>query len=235
MRRSSFALAALALTLAAPVVRADPGDVGLGYVHTTEVRERERRPELLLTGAVGVTNQSTTGTVAGWGYDSGTSPSLGLNARLLFPIQGCRCLWHGVDLNYAWSNGPSFGAAHEAAWTQHLVDASYAARVELPCLRRGDRRWWVTGTLGMSMRLANAGLGDVARDDATQLNERTSLAGRYDHTALGWRVGGAMEVTFARFLVGVALDLRDLYGIDTDQRRAFLLGASIRIGGDFIL
>jgi hypothetical protein len=36
-------------------------------------------------------------------------------------------------------------------------------------------------------------------------------------------------------LVGVALDLRDLYGIDTELRRTTMMGASLRFGADFLL
>ena len=41
-----------------------------------------------------------------------------------------------------------------------------------------------------------------------------------------------MEFTFAKALVGVGLDLRDLYGIDTDQARTFLVGINLRAGVD---
>ena len=72
-------------------------------------------------------------------------------------------------------------------------------------------------------------------DDGALLNERSGYAARYDHAAMGWRVGGAMDVTFGRMLVGVALDLRDLYGLDTELRRTTVMGASIRVGADFLL
>jgi hypothetical protein len=220
----------------APEVRADPPapEVTLAVERNDSYRN-ERRPSLVLAGSFGVLHHATTGTAPTDGYDTASAPSLGATARLLFPLHGCPCLWHGVELNYAWASGTRFGIDRDAAWTQHNMDASYAVRTELPCLRRGDRRWWVTAAAGLAVRVANAGLGDRATDDTERLNERTLNATRYDHTAMGWRVGGELSVTFGRMLVGVALDLRDLYGIDTELRRTTVMGAALRIGGDFIL
>lgn len=227
----SSCLAVLTLSLSA---LADPpgshGEITLAYE-----RPRGRGPELVLSGGVGVLSHATTGTAPRDGYDSASAPSLGGTARLLFPLPACRCLSHGVELNYAWASGPSFGISHGAAFTQHLADASYAVRTELPCLRSGDRRWWVSATLGLSVRVANAGTGDRALDDLDDANARGGLSARYDHTAMGWRLGGAMDVTFGRFLVGVAVEMRDLYGIDTELRRTTMMGAALRVGADFLL
>ncbi|MFO0627534.1 MAG: hypothetical protein U0325_18145 [Polyangiales bacterium] len=230
--RSPLCAALAALTLA-PIAAADP--VETDHIRLAVEPERGPRPSLALVSSFGALSHATTGTVANYGYDTATAPSLGLSARLLFPMPGCRCLAHGVELGYQGASGPSFGLAHGAAYTQHLADASYAVRVELPCLRRGDRRWWVTGALGVSVRIADAGTGDRARDDGAAMNERGVYANRYDHAAMGWRLGGAMDVTFGRMLVGVALDLRDLYGIDTELRRTTMMGASLRFGADFLL
>jgi hypothetical protein len=231
--RSALCAAALCVLTLAPRVGADP-------IRTDEItlaveRPQGPRPALTLVTSFGALAHATTGTVARYGYDSATAPALGVSARLLFPMPGCRCLAHGVELNYQGASGPDFGLGHGAAFTQHIADASYAVRVELPCLRRGDRRWWVTGSLGLSMRIADAGTGDRPLDDGALLNERSGYAARYDHAAMGWRVGGAMDVTFGRMLVGVALDLRDLYGLDTELRRTTVMGASIRVGADFLL
>lgn len=225
--------AALAVLTLAPLAAADP--VQTHDVLLAVEPERGPRPSLALVSSFGALSHATTGTVASYGYDTATAPSLGLSARLLFPMPGCRCLAHGVELGYQGASGPSFGLAHGAAYTQHLVDASYAMRVELPCLRRGDRRWWVSGALGLSVRVADAGTGDRPLDDGAAMNERGAFASRYDHAAMGWRLGGAMDVTFGRMLVGVALELRDLYGIDTELRRTTMMGASLRVGADFLL
>jgi hypothetical protein len=231
--RSAVCAAALSALVLSARVEADP--LRPDVITLAVEHERGPRPTLALVTSFGALSHATTGTVANYGYDSATAPSLGLSARLLFPMPGCRFLAHGVELNYQGAAGPSFGLAHGAAFTQHLADASYAMRVELPCLRRGDRRWWITGTLGLSVRIADAGTGDRALDDGSAMNERGAFANRYDHAAMGWRLGGAMDVTFGRVLVGVALDLRDLYGIDTELRRTTMMGASLRFGADFLL
>lgn len=229
--RASSVLLTLSLLTFPSLLRADPP--GSHDITLAVEPSRERRPSLAVLGAFGLLAHATTGTIPRDGYDSGSAPALGGTARLLVPLAGCRCLWHGAELNYAWSSGTSLGLERSSAWTQHTVDASYAMRVELPCLRSGDRRWWVTGSLGLSMRRADAGMGDG--EDPSRANERASLAARYDHTALGWRLGGEMAVTFGRLLVGVALDLRDLYGIDTELRRTTVMGAALRVGVDFSL
>jgi hypothetical protein len=168
--RSALCAAALCVLTLAPRVGADP-------IRTDEItlaveRPQGPRPALTLVTSFGALAHATTGTVARYGYDSATAPALGVSARLLFPMPGCRCLAHGVELNYQGASGPDFGLGHGAAFTQHIADASYAVRVELPCLRRGDRRWWVTGSLGLSMRIADAGTGDRPLDDGAPA-ERT--------------------------------------------------------------
>lgn len=196
------------------------------------LRTPQERPHLTLAATFGALDQATTGTLPAYGYDRSAAMSLGFNARLVFPLQGCRCMTHGVDANVLWTDGTTLGAGGESAWTRGIVDLGYAFRVELPCMRSGTRRWWVTGTVGMSGQLADAGLGDVASTDSAGLNERTAAGGRYDHVALGWHFGASMEVVFDKTLVGFGVDLRDLRGIDTDQARTFLLGANLRVGLD---
>ena len=90
----------------------------------------------------------------------------------------------------------------------------------------------MTGTVGVSGQIADAGLGDVAAAETAGLNERTLAGQRYDHVALGWHFGADLEVVFDKTLVGFGVDLRDLRGLDTDQARTFLLGANLRVGLD---
>ncbi len=196
------------------------------------LRRPQDQPHLTVALTYGALEHGTTGTPAGYGYDRGTSMSLGVNARLVFPLQGCHCMTHGVDANVLWSDGTTLGVGGESAWVRGVVDLGYAFRVELPCLRRGTRRWWVTGTVGVSGQLADAGLGDVATGETAGVNERTAASQRYDHVALGWHAGASMEVVFDKALVGFGVDLRDLRGIDTDQARTFLLGVNLRAGFD---
>ena len=197
------------------------------------LRNPRERPHLTLAATFGALDQATTGTLAAYGYDHGAAMSLGLNARLVFSLEGCRCMTHGVDANVLWTDGTTLGAGGGSAWERGIIDLGYAFRVELPCMRSGTCRWWVTGTLGLSGQLADAGLGDVSETETAGLNERTSASARYDHLSLGWHFGASMEVVFDKTLVGFGVDLRDLRGLDTDQARTFLLGANLRVGLDF--
>lgn len=208
--------------------RAEP----LVLIEPAVMRRPEEQPHFTLALTYGALEHGTTGTPAGYGYDGGTAMSLGVNSRLVFPLRGCRCMTHGVDANLLWSDGTTLGVGGESAWTRAVVDFGYAFRVELPCLRSGTRRWWVTGTVGMSGQWADAGLGDVATSETAGANERMAAAQRYDHVALGWHAGASMEVVFDKALVGFGVDLRDLRGIDTDQARTFLLGVNLRAGFD---
>jgi hypothetical protein len=210
----------------------DRGREALLLIEPAVLRPPQEQPHLTVAGTFGVLDQATTGTVPGYGYDHGAAMSLGLDARLVFPLQGCRCMTHGVDASVLWTRGAALGASGESAWERGIVDLGYAFRVELPCLRRGTRRWWVTGTVGVSGQLADAGLGDVPATETAGLNERTAASQRYDHVALGWHFGASMEVVFDKTLVGFGVDLRDLRGIDTEQARTFLLGANLRVGFD---
>jgi hypothetical protein len=199
---------------------------------TAILRTPQEQPHFTLAATFGALDQGTTGTLAAYGYDHGTAMSLGVNARLVFPLQGCRCMTHGVDAGVLWTDGTTLGAGGQSAWTRGIVDLGYAFRVELPCMRSGTRRWWVTGTLGWSGQLADAGLGDVPAGETAGLNERTVASQRYDHLAMGWHLGASMEVVFDKALVGFGVDLRDLRGLDSDQARTFLLGANLRVGVD---
>jgi hypothetical protein len=216
----------------ASVASAQPRTEPLVMVEPLVLRRPVDQPHFTLALTYGALEHATTGTPAGYGYDRGTAMSLGLNARLLFPLQGCHCMTHGVDASVLWSNGTMLGAGGESAWQRGVVDLGYAFRVELPCLRSGTRRWWVTGTVGVSGQLGDAGLGDVATGETAGVNERTAASQRYDHVALGWHAGASMEVVFDKALVGFGVDLRDLRGIDTDQARTFLLGVNLRAGFD---
>ena len=130
-----------------------PPDRGESLVLALEpliLRTPREQPHLTIAGTFGALEHGTTGTLAAYGYDRGAAMSLGLNARLVFPLEGCRCMTHGVDASVLWSNGTTLGAGGASAWERGIIDLGYAFRVELPCMRRGTRRWWVTGTVGVS-------------------------------------------------------------------------------------
>ncbi len=229
MRRTLAVLAVLAIP---SVAAADPAVPEIAHLSLAWERPRPEQRHLVLAATLGALDHATTGTLPAYGYDRGTTLAVGLGARLTFPWPACRCLHHGIDASFTWSDGRALGATGESAWRRGIVDLGYAVRVELPCMRRGDRRVWVAGTAGASAMYADAGLGDVATGDAQALNDRVRASIHDDHWAVGYHLGASMEFTFAKALVGVGLDLRDLYGIDTDQARTFLVGINLRAGVD---
>src|SRR5688572_1246548 len=101
-------------------------------------------------------------------------------------------------------------------------------------LKTGSRHVFGSGLLCMSGQWADAGLGDVGFSNTSALYERQQAAKQYDHFALGWRLGLAVDVHWSSLALGVGFDLRDLYGVNTDQSRTFMLSTNARIGFDLM-
>lgn len=217
------------------VIRVEPAVLTLELPYERRAwRDPNRISHLVVSAQLGVLNQATTGTVADYGYDTGTAPSVGLRGRYWWPITGCSCgMGHGLDASVSYANGPTLGALHSGAWERVVADLGYSYRVEFPCMRRADRRVYLSGVLGLSFQHANAGLGDVSRDNAAGLNVRESAARAYDHASLGWRLGGDLEMYRGRTVYGFGVDLRSLHALSGDQARTFMLGAHLSLGWDF--
>lgn len=182
---------------------------------------------------LGVLERATTGTIAAYGYDVATVPTVGADLRWLSPF-GCGpcAMMHGVHVGFTYAGGPTFGIDREVAFRNYLIDAAYAFRIRAPCLSSRNRQIVFTGAAGLSGMMADAGLGDTTADHADRANERASLASRYDHVALGWRVGVDAEAHFRAFVLGIGVDMRQLWGVDTELARTTMMGATLRIGFD---
>ena len=50
--------------------------------------------------------------------------------------------------------------------------------------------------------------------------------------ALGWRLGFDAEAHFRSFILGIGVDMRQLWGVDTELARTTTMGATLRIGFD---
>lgn len=194
-----------------------------------------RGPRWELTTGIGVLGRATTGTVPSYGYDVGAALAARAGTRFFFePFAHCNCLpRHGFDLGFLYAAGSTFGTLHDAAWRQHVVDAAYAMQIKLPCLSQGAREVTLTGMAGLTGQWADAGMGDVDRNDTREQNFRTSVSQSYDHFALGWRVGAALDLRIHGFIVGVEANFRDLFGIQTAHARSTLMEAGLRIGYQF--
>jgi hypothetical protein len=235
-RRGAVVLCALA-ALALPAASTAQEIQLRGPLATRFVPDPAVRAHLELVPRVGVLTRADTGTVAAYGYDAGAAPAVGLDVHLLAPLGRCySCmLHHGLALGLTYAAGPTLGAFHAAAYQQYVGDLGYAFRMELPCLRRQDRRVFLTGLLGVSAQWADAGEGDVTYGTSADANNRAGYAQRFDHFSLGWRLGGMLDMHLDNVVLGFGIDVRDLYGVATEVSRTFLLAASARVGFDLRL
>lgn len=232
---------ALFVVTAASLVAARPGRAETlrgRIVPSVEPAPRPSRgPRLELTTGFGVLGRGTTGTIANYGYDAGAAPTVRGNVRVFFaPDFDCNCEpRHGFDLGFVHAGGPSFGLLGEYAYRQYVFDAAYAFHIKLPCMSNEHRQVTLTGLAGLTGFWADAGLGDVSRDETANLNARMFAQTNYDHAALGWRFGTALDVRFGAFVLGVEVNLRDLYGIGGGHARSFLMEAGLRVGAQIPL
>ena len=204
---------------------------------TEEYREPTRSTKLELVANFGVLDRATSGTGSNYRYDQNATAVGGVDVRLLFPAFDCGCdLAHGAQLGVSGSGGTAlgFGDLDTSAFRHIIIDAGYIFRTELPCMASGNRRWFVTGTLGLTTLVADAGLGSGVANDVDR-NVREAAAEAYDHVALGWHFGAVMDVHFGALILGFGFDLREAYGIGTELSRTFALSGSLRLGGEISL
>lgn len=177
--------------------------------------------ELTLEG--GLLDRGTTGVgepLLGYGYDHGGGVLIGAGLRLYFDIDG-RYFHHGVAVRVGHQPGGGF------AWSQ--LDLTYVFRTELPCLSSDDRRLRLSGIIGVTGARADAGMGNGAADDRWNLREVASE--QLDHQALGAVLGVALDVHSGPFLLGLMLDVRELFALgDTPVARSFVATGSLRAG-----
>jgi hypothetical protein len=185
----------------------------------------------------GVASRAVTGTGSGFGYGAQGTPTMGADLRLLFHAFDCgNCgFHHGVALGFTWMPGPDFGASDRYAWRHYVGDVAYAMRIEFPCMRGSGRQVFLTGLLGATGAWADAGTGTAPEGDSDRWNERVRFASQGDHVALGWRFGANLDLHLRRFLVGVGVDIRQMFGVESDHAQTFMLGAQLRLGFDVAL
>ncbi len=181
---------------------------------------------LQLVAGLSAIDRSTTGTGAIGGLDNGFAGGASIDARLYFEFEGCDCFQHGPTLGVGAS-----AAAHdedEPSIRQYGIDLGYSGRFELRCMRdeETNRRFYAS---------AIAGLSGLFSDAKEQREQDRAIADRFDHTSIGWRLGATFDVSFDGIILGLGLDLRTLYGIDTSLDRDFTLGATLRVGGELEL
>ncbi|MGE3633776.1 MAG: hypothetical protein AB7P00_27995 [Sandaracinaceae bacterium] len=189
--------------------------------------------DLELTIPVGIAERSTAGTGAapdGYGYARETGLLAGGEVRLhLAPMN--RYFRLGVVAGAQHMAGPFFGLDGGYAMRTTLMDAGLAARTVLPCMSNDTVRWHVGGVLALTGMVADAGLGVGGTENGPDLAERRAAADALDHGGIGWRLAFDLTLHVESFLVGLALGVRQYFGIDTIADRTWLMDFGLRIGG----
>lgn len=176
-----------------------------------------------LTLETGLLDRGTTGVgepLLGYGYDHGGGMLVGAGLRLYFDIDG-RYFHHGVAVRVGHQPNDGFAWSH--------VDLTYVFRTELPCMSSDEHRLRLSGVIGVTGARADAGMGNGAPDDRWNLREVASE--QLDHHALGAVLGVALDVHSGPFLLGLMLDVRELFALgDTPVARSFAATGALRAG-----
>jgi hypothetical protein len=189
-----------------------------------------------LTLSFGVADRSTTstGSLLGLGYDQSTGPIGTLDARLFIDESSSvtRYFRHGPVLRASYFAGPTLGA-EGFAFRDVPIDLGYAGRLELPCLADGDRHFYLQGFLAVTGVHADAGRGD----HAVEPNSATELAvieasRTLDHAGVGGALGVGIDMHVGAFVLGVGVDLRQYFGVDTAVARDLIWSGMLRLGVD---
>ncbi|MEM9066977.1 MAG: hypothetical protein AAGE52_00685 [Myxococcota bacterium] len=186
---------------------------------------------LELSAGIGVLGHNTTGVgdpLLDYGYDREAGPVA--DAKLRFVFGSNRYFRHGVTFRGGVQRGRAFGR-DGFGYRWGFADVGYSFRTILPCMSSQDRRIYAAATLGISGAHADAGTG--RGEMGTDANLRRAASDEFDHWALGWVLGGEIEVHFKHFLIGLDIDMRRLYGLDTAQDRTMLSSAVLRLGIGF--
>ncbi len=186
------------------------------------------------TTSIGVADRSTTGVGApltGYGYAAATAPIVDLETRVMAPL-GHDYFHHGVLARGTYvPSGDIVGPDY--AFRQGVFDLAYVFRTELPCMHRGSRQWFVSGYVGATVAIADAGTGTAPASDRSNLNIRTQAAADLDHVGVGWVVGVNFDMRVGAFVVGPAVALRQFFVVGNPTiAREWLPTLALRIGFD---
>ncbi|MCB9617509.1 MAG: hypothetical protein H6721_30330 [Sandaracinus sp.] len=183
-----------------------------------------------LTVGLGTVGRATSGTpLDGHGYDGSQGPAVDVATRFLFGKN--RFLRFGFSARGLHQRGRGFGR-EGFGFASTVVDLTITARTMFPCMSNDARKVWFALSLGPSggWHDAGRGRGDMATDDQ---GARLEAARTLDHVGLGWVVGVDLGLQFGAFLVDLAVDVRQHFGVDTVVGSHFLPSAVLRAGWAF--
>jgi len=181
---------------------------------------------------LGVQDRGTTGIgepLLGEGYDTAGGLVAGAGARMLLPVGYGGFFHHGVSTRISHSAGWGLGLSDRYGFAWSAVDLAYAFRTNLPCMSTPERQLFLTGVLGVSGVVANAGTG-LQKDPQTE-RERRIASERLDHLALGPVLGVGLDMHMGAAFVGLAFDLRQAYALGHGPiSRSYVSSAALRFG-----
>ncbi|MFK7998534.1 MAG: hypothetical protein AB8H86_03015 [Polyangiales bacterium] len=185
---------------------------------------------LELTLGVGVMGHTTARPpIEGYGYDRDPGPAADVALRLLFGRN--QYFRHGVTMRGVYFAGRQFGA-NGHGFRFGLADLTYTVRTLLPCMSSQDGvRFYAAASLGITGGWVDAGSGRGPMN--ADYLVRQDAAANLDHATLGWTAGATGEMHYGKLLVGVSIDLRRLWGIDTDVGSSWVRSMSLRVGYRF--
>ena len=203
---------------------------GLGVARPCEADDPARVVEVAVD--LGVQDRGTTGIgepLLGEGYDRGGGLVAGAGARMLLPVGDGGYFHHGVAARISHNAGWGLGLSERYGFAWSALDLAYAFRTNLPCMSTPERKLFLTGLLGVSGVVANAGMG-LEADPQTERQRRVASE-QLDHVALGPLLGVGLDVHMGAFFLGLSLDLRQAYALGGGPLSAsYVSSASIRVG-----
>lgn len=184
-----------------------------------------------LSAGIGVMGHNTTGVgepLLGYGYDHEPGPVADGKLRLIFGHH--RFFRHGMTFRGGFNSGRQFGR-NGYGFRHSFGEVGYTIRSLFPCMSNDDTKIYGGATLGFTGAFADAGVGRGAMGDDE--NVRRMASEDLDHRAWGWVLGGEIQIQHHSFLIGLDIDMRRLYGIDTVAERTMLGSAVLRVGMAF--
>jgi len=178
-----------------------------------------------MVAGFGVVGRMSSGReLVGYGYDHEAAPATDLSFRFLFGDN--RYVRAGFTLRGGHQRGRGFGRQGHA-YGITTGELMVTARTIFPCMSNGERAIFFAANVGVSTAYhdASSGRGPMNSDVVA----REAAVSDYDHTAVGYVLGVDLSMHVRHFLVGVAADLRQQFGVGTGDRH-FAPSLMLRVG-----
>lgn len=190
-----------------------------------------------LTVGLGALDRATTGSgpsLAGQGYDQAVG-LIGEVAARVYLGRGDQ-FHNGLELRVGTSSGAAFDYRQRRAFRTTVIDLDYAFRTLLPCISSEHRQLRLTGLLGLSGVVANAGTGRGSPENGPGWQDRVEAADALDHGGLGFNFAVGLDAHFGPLITGITTRVRPYFGLGGSQvERGLHMEAVLRVGVDLDL